>query len=317
VLLTDRGILRRPRVVLAALAVSIGIAALLYLELPLRAGPFRAPIVYGHPETLSGFLDAVFARQFQGDIVGGGLASLVGSFLDLARAQLGPLLYLVPVAFVVTAMRHPRYAAYSGLGVLVACLFAATYANAHIERYYLAPLFFAWSWLAVLGGAIVDRVVGAPADPETAPAVRASRARVSLLIALALLVPTAIDLRDRWSVQDLTHDTFAADWLDETFATVEPDAVVLSWWSFSTPMWYGQLVEGRRPDVTIIDDRTRLDEGLGEPADVIDANLATRPVYVIRVLDSEIQALARRYRITPAGGPSNLYRVTGRTESAP
>jgi glycosyltransferase involved in cell wall biosynthesis len=31
------------------------------------------------------------------------------------------------------------------------------------------------------------------------------------------------------------------------------------------PLWYAQLVEGRRPEIAIIDDRTRLDEQLGEP----------------------------------------------------
>ena len=42
---------------------------------------------------------------------------------------------------------------------------------------------------------------------------------------------------------------------------------------YSTPLWYAQHVEGRGPDVTIIDDRTRLDEDLGDVTDVIDANL--------------------------------------------
>ena len=56
------------------------------------------------------------------------------------------------------------------------------------------------------------------------------------------------------------------------------NAVVVSWWSYSTPLWYAQLVEGRRPDIDIIDDRTRLDRNLGDIYDVIDANLpdATR-----------------------------------------
>ena len=56
---------------------------------------------------------------------------------------------------------------------------------------------------------------------------------------------------------------------------MEPNAVIVSWWSYSTPLWYAQRVEGRRPDITIVDDRTRLDENLGELTDVIDSNLAT------------------------------------------
>ena len=47
--------------------------------------------------------------------------------------------------------------------------------------------------------------------------------------------------------------------------------MIVSWWSYSTPLWYAQHVEGRRPDIDIVDDRTRLDENLGGLADVIDA----------------------------------------------
>ncbi|HEY3333625.1 MAG TPA: DUF2723 domain-containing protein [Candidatus Limnocylindrales bacterium] len=319
VLATQPGLLRRPRLVLAAIGVALGVAALLYLELPLRAGPFRAALVYGHPETPSGLLEILVARQFQGDIVGGSAASQFAALVDLARAQLGPLLYLVPVAFVVTAIRRPRYALYSGLAVLITCVFAATYSNARIDRYYLGPLFFAWSWVAVTVGEIVARVPGtAPDDADGSVAgPDVSRIAVSAVLGLALLVPTAIGIRDRWSEQDLSTSTALAEWLDSAFDAMEPDALVISWWSYSTPMWYGQLVEGRRPDIRIVDDRTRLDEHLGEVADVIEANIDARPVYVIRLQASEVQALEARFTIESVGRPGNLYHVTGRTESTP
>ena len=56
--------------------------------------------------------------------------------------------------------------------------------------------------------------------------------------------------------------------------------------------WYAQRVQGQRPDITIIDDRTRLDENLGGLTDVIDANLGNRPVYVIRLDPDEVALLA-------------------------
>ena len=69
-----------------------------------------------------------------------------------------------------------------------------------------------------------------------------------------------------------------AHWLDDAMAGLDPDAVVVSWWSYSTALWYGTLVEGRRTDLRIVDDSTRESEGLGSVDDVIDANLGTRPV---------------------------------------
>jgi len=102
-------------------------------------------------------------------------------------------------------------------------------------------------------------------------------------------------------------------WLEGALAALPPDAVVVSWWNWSTPLWYAQHVEGRRPDLRIVDDRTRLDEGLGEFTDVIDANLGLRPVYAIRVSPADIAAIVRRYRsadIAVSGGPS-LVRIDG------
>jgi hypothetical protein len=93
-----------------------------------------------------------------------------------------------------------------------------------------------------------------------------------------------------------------------------PDAVIVSWWSYSTPLWYAQRVEGRRPDLSIIDDRTRLDEHLGGLTDVIDAHLGRDPVYVIREDPREAALLAARYRLEPIDGPDalSLTRVLGR-----
>jgi 4-amino-4-deoxy-L-arabinose transferase-like glycosyltransferase len=317
VLAVDRGLLRRPRLVLGALGTAIGVAALLYLELPLRAGPFRAALVYGHPETLQGFIDVVLARQFQGDVTAGDLASRIIAFGNLAGGQLGPLALLTVPAFVVTAIRHPRYALYSGVAALLTCLFAGLYDNARIDRYYLGPVFFAWSWLAAAAAAILE-LAAEPAHDAADVATRApfrssSRTGVAIALGIVLLVPTVIGLRDRWNEQDLSRSTGAPEWLDEALEALDQDAVVVSWWSYSTPLWYGTLIEGRRPDITIIDDRTRLDDGLGQPADVIEANLDRRPVYLIRVTDQEIEDLRGRYRIEPVGLPGNLFRVTGRT----
>jgi hypothetical protein len=92
----------------------------------------------------------------------------------------------------------------------------------------------------------------------------------------------------------------------------------VSWWSYSTPLWYAQHVGGRRPDIRIVDDRTRLDEDLGDYDDVIDATLPSRPVYVIREDPLEIDAISERYRIAPVLGPNARYlvRILGPIEDA-
>ncbi len=329
VLAVEPRALLRPRLVAAAAAAAIGVAALLYLELPLRAGPFRAPLVYAHPETWAGFWDIVLAKQFQGDVGSllSGLGPKAAALLDLGGRQFGPLLALVPVALAVTAVRRPAYALFSGTATLVTVVFAASYANADISRYYLGPAFFAWTWLALLAGALADLVAGgtgAAEEGEPPPAVALPGWRAVALpgalaaaVAMALLVPTAIDLDARWARSDQSANRSAATWLDQAFGAMRPNAVVVSWWSFSTPMWYGELVEGRRPDILVIDDSTVVWDGLGSAADVVDRYLGTRPVYVIRQSASDLEALARRFAIQPVGSPGNLYLVTGRLETTP
>jgi hypothetical protein len=94
---------------------------------------------------------------------------------------------------------------------------------------------------------------------------------------------------------------------------MEPNAVVVSWWSYSTPLWYAQHVEGRFPDGFIVDDRTRLDLELGEVTDVIDDHLGARPVYVVRSSLADVAELRRRYVLQPIPSATMLYRVVSRT----
>ncbi len=320
VLMVDPAALRRPRLVATALATSFGLAALLYLELPIRAGLFRAPLVYGHPESWGGFWDIVLASQFQGGVLGLLIdpAGKFGALLRLAGDQLGVLALLVPLGFLATAIRFRPYAVLSGVAAALTCLFALTYDNAAIERYYLGPAFFAWTWLAVLAATVIDLAVRRLSPgPGRDRRRRLLRASAGAAVILALLVPTGIGLGQRWREADRSGETAIDGWLDVAFDTFEPDAVVLSWWSYSTPLWYGQLVEGRRPDVTVIDDRTLVDEGLGTIEDVIDADLGRRPVYVIRAQASDVQALAVRYVMEAVDRLEGVYRVTGRQENQP
>ncbi|HXS70158.1 MAG TPA: DUF2723 domain-containing protein [Patescibacteria group bacterium] len=313
----DRGILRRPGLILGCVGAAVLTVAFVYLELPLRAGPFRAPIVYGQPETWDGFWYIALAEQFRGSLVGpfsdlpAKTADLVGRTID----AFGPLTLFLPLAFVVTALRRPHYALLTGSALALTCFFAASYVNAMIDRYYVVPALIAWTWLAILAEGVA-RMASGGMDQEGR---RPVQPVVALVLAVVLLVPTAIELDGRYQAVDRSHDDTAARWLDMALSSMDPNAVVVSWWSYSTPLWYAQLIEGRRPDISIIDDRTRLDQNLGDIYDVIDRNLPTRPVYVIRVEPSEIAGIAERYETQPLGGfdPSMLARVIRKREAAP
>ena len=81
---------------------------------------------------------------------------------------------LIPLGFLATVVRRPRYALLTGSAAALTCFFAASYVNADIGRYYLVPWLFAWTWLAVLG-AFIAVVVANLADRDPRPPGRRHR----------------------------------------------------------------------------------------------------------------------------------------------
>ncbi|HEX3428393.1 MAG TPA: DUF2723 domain-containing protein [Candidatus Limnocylindrales bacterium] len=336
---------RRPRLIATCLAAAAIPAVLVRLELPLRAGWFRAPFVYADPSTWDGFWYVTLGQQFHGWITDplGDWPRRISDLTTIAGQQLGPLAPLILVAFAVTAVRLPRYALLSGSAAAITCFFNSVYPDGAIDRYYIGPAVFAWTWLAILGATFVEAMLGniglaqdgpddageLPAVPfESGPARSATPARVGrfgaidplrvagvIVVAGLLLAPSLLALSDRATTVDRSHDRSAQAWVDDVLSAVEPNAVVISWWSYSTPLWYEQIVAGRRPDIYIIDDRTRLDLNLGELNQVIDRYIATRPVYLIRNGTSELPAVEARFTVASVGAPtaSNLLRVTPKT----
>jgi hypothetical protein len=320
------------RLVATCALVLVATIVAVYLELPLRAGPFRAPLVYAAPDTWNGFWYVALAEQFRGSLVDplGDLPRKLGDLAALASTQFGYLAVLIPVGFVATLVRHWRYALLTGTAMVITVIFNASYANADISRYYLGPILWAWSWLGILAGVVIEQLRAPVPDgpesesrPERVASVRPGEPRgaawsvaaavIAAVLAALLLVPTATDAAQRAAAADLSHDTSARQWVSAVLSEVEPDAVIVSWWSTSTVLWYATFVDHERPDVTIIDDRTRLDLNYGEATDVIARFLGTRPVYVIRANAYDLGLVTALYDLAPLGNPvaSNVYRVLG------
>jgi hypothetical protein len=319
----DPQVFRDRRFVATCAAVIAATMAVEFLELPLRAGPFRAPLVYGRPETWDGFWYVVLSEQFRGNLISP-LVDLVGTvsaLVDRTLVQFGPWAPLLPLAFWATVMSRPRYAFLTGTAALFTCLFAASYENAEIGRYYLGPILMAWTWLAVLAKTAAEVVAAFVApSPRRAVGLAQIEARrfaargVPVTIAAAILLAPALAAAPfRYEAVNETGNDAAQRWVDAAFARMPTGAVIVSWWSYSTPVWYAQLIDGRRPDIVVIDDRTRLDQDLGDITDVIDAHLGRDPVYVIRDDPAEAALLESRYQLEFLDGVDarSLTRVIG------
>jgi len=175
------------RVILTAGLVLIVAAGLLWLELPIRAA-MHAPLVYGHPDNLKGFLFVVMGKQF------GGIPPTFGSDLDLKYAQamsllsswLGPLSYFAILGIGTSVIRRPRYLLLSLPAAAMTATFAASYANSDLERYFLVPVFVAFTLVGFgiadglsLGAWLVGEVRARFAPAATADAADAADAEAA------------------------------------------------------------------------------------------------------------------------------------------
>src|SRR5450756_715662 len=73
----------------------------------------------------------------------------MGHVMDLMTGWIGPLAVSAAVGLATSLVRRPRYILLSGLSLGASCVFAASYANADIERYYLVPLLVVLTWAAL------------------------------------------------------------------------------------------------------------------------------------------------------------------------
>ena len=88
---------------------------------------------------------------------------------------------------------------------------------------------------------------------------------------------------------------------------------MVSWWSYSTPLWHHRWVLGERPDVTIIDERDILDDGYRTMNNAIRAHFGERPVYVV-LPDWERRAVTERWEMSTVNtlpGFTRLLLVEG------
>ncbi|MDL2335018.1 MAG: DUF2723 domain-containing protein [Chloroflexota bacterium] len=307
-LVVQPSLLRRLRFVLECALVLAATTVAIYLYLPIRSA-MNPPLDYANPQTWDGFRYLVFAEQFRGDFQYPPDAVTGFSFVaGTSLVQLGAIAVFAFLGVIAAWKRRTGLVVLLVAWLVVGWLFALVYLNADIGRYYLVPLLAT----AVLGALGADALWDWLRYRLTGQVLQAA----ALVGVIALLLPVAFPFAGRYAAVDESHDTIGRDWLAAMVAELPPNAVVVSWWGYSTTLWYGQYAEGLRPDVTVIDDSTRVQHNLGSAIQVIEDNLGVRPVFLIRLSGDMAQFEARYWLTTvpniPSGDP--VYRVDGRRD---
>jgi Protein of unknown function (DUF2723) len=318
-----RTILDRPWLVLVPVVTGVlGLAVYLYIPLAAAASP---PLPYNHPLTLEAVLWLVTGAQFRGqfDFLSskgpGDFVAALPALWALLGDRSTPLLSVLGLLGLPALVRRRPAFGLTCLTLLV--LGGYLWANyLRLEHYLLVP----WLLIAVSATVGVDTLADLLARRWSGIG-RLDAGTAVGAVAIGLVV--LLGLRDL-PAADRSADVSGPAFVEAVFATLPADAAILTPWDASTPLWYGQHVEGRRPDVLIVDDTNIVYEGWGTREARIASLVCQRPVYVLRLDDADLLATLRSYDLEQvasvrvgAGGPSaslirSVYRVTPRDPSA-
>jgi hypothetical protein len=288
----DRRFWRRWRLIgLCMAAVALGLASFGYIWLRAITDP-EPPLFYARPDTWDRFRYLVFAEQFSGLFrdFREPLADLAAKWADaervLAAQFVAPGWLLVAVGAAVVAARSLGTFAVLLLFVIGNVAYSMNFRDGDIDRYYmptvavLAPLLGVA--LAATAAACGNAVAEAGRRLVTSLGSRRFLAALAgaVVLGLGALLPAA-SLVTGYEAHDQSRNRDADAWVGSVHALLPPNAVVVSWWSYSTPLWHHRWVLGERPDLTIIDERDVLDDGYRTMNNAIRAYFGKRPVYVV------------------------------------
>ncbi len=288
----DGGFWRRWRLIaLCAAVVTIGIGSFAFIWVRAVTEP-EPPLFYARPDTWERFRYLVFAEQFSGlfQDFREPLADLRDKWADaervLAAQFVAPGWLLIAIGAAIVAARSMGTFAVLGLFVIGNVLYSMNFRDGDIDRYYmptvavLAPLLGVA--LATVGAACAQAVAEVGRRLVTTTQARRSLATLGggLVLGLGALLPAA-SLVTGYDAHDQSQNRDADAWVASVHELLPPNAVIVSWWSYSTPLWHHRWVLHERPDVTIIDERDILDDGYRTMNNAIRAHFGRRPVYVV------------------------------------
>ena len=102
-----------------------------------------------------------------------------------------------------------------------------------------------------------------------------------------------------WSAGDRSQDRSADTYTDLALAALPPNAAIFTSWDAAGPLWYAKFVEGRRPDLLVVDDTNVVYEGWGTREARIASLICTRPIFMIRINEADLIPTAQLYHVEP------------------
>jgi len=212
-----------------------------YLLLPIIS-LFKIPLTADYQiNTWKNFIRYIFGQDFGGSMFhwskNNFQQTLIYYFSLLQKALPSFIWILIPIGFISGFILRPIFNISLFSIYLTTLFFAMTYQNAAIERYYIPQFTILTIWISFSIRQILNLT-------QTKIA--------SFLMYLIIAISIIIMVLGNYTKIDQSNNTSASKWTEETLNSIENNAVFFSWWSYSTPLWYAQMVEGNRPDLIIV-----------------------------------------------------------------
>ncbi len=291
-----RELLNRRVWLVGLLAATAG--ATIFLVLPLRyaaapafnyAGHFNATGTFVPVNLMSfdGFWWLVTGKSFAGEMFGYSSHELWPQARDFGQ-QLWAAFFAFGIGpgilgLVVLLRRDWRFGGMLLLLFLANTIFYINYRVIDKATMYL-PVYLIWAiWLGVGYQALIGWLA------HTVPHYRLKPLAYSVLATVVLFA-----LAWNWTRVDLSNDWSTRQQSEEILQLVQPNALVFGWWDIVPGLQYMQLVEGQRPDVTVIN---RFLIGGDEMNELILSQLGRRPIYI----NNPSVDLLRVAKVTPVG----------------
>lgn len=215
-----------------------------YLYLPLRARQFPA-LNWGNPQTWENFIRHVTGSQYRVWMFASMETFLrqTGRFFSLAAASFGyaPLL-LVPFGILWLYRRNRAMLGFTLIVFIADLFYAANYDISDIDPYFLPALLMCCLWM---GAGLI----------RCAALLRSAPRSLCRILPWALCLAPVLPFAINYQRADQSKNRLVEQYTGEILRSVAADAIVLSyqWDYFCSPLYYLQLVENQRPDVTMIE----------------------------------------------------------------
>jgi hypothetical protein len=281
------------KIIISLLFLLLGTS--IYTILPIISGLKGQFTVSYYLNDWEGFIRHVLGQDFQNSMFNwnkGNFQQTLNFYFELLNKGFPGFLWVfIPAGLFVSFFYPPSRRGFHMPAINLAMLaiyistllFGMNYQNAVIERYFIPSFTISIIWISVFFAFLIKK---------------AKNHFITFEIYLLILLGVLFLFFSNFKNLDQSKNLHAAGWATDTFSSIERDGVVMSWWSYSTPLWYMQKVEGYRRDVIIVNASDWEWENLSQNYS------ATRPVYFI----NEIELINKGWKLIRTG---TLYKLDG------